>query len=355
MGFISFKKYLDLDPRELQKSKERESSEKQAPTVLEAYRALLTAVGSCGRRASPVLDFGLEEQLRKISDSLPEDSAPAIVHRTEAKVESHLLRWSEDAAGYLKQKADEVKDIIAVLVRAAESAAKRNQRYQSEFAELTTRLEGAATLDDLTQIRALVTESVTGLKTWAEEMHEEGRKSVAELQTEILGYQKKLDTAEALASRDSLTGLLNRRVVEAQLQRRVEQNRPFSIVMIDLDRFKQVNDCYGHLAGDNLLSQFGGELRQQSRSEELVGRWGGDEFIAILAGGDGEAQAYLERLEKWVFGTYTIPVGEGSCKVQVKASVGTATWKPGETIRSAIQRADAGMYDHKSRGRKLAR
>lgn len=352
---ISLKKYLDLDPSALKEYRQPEPGELMAAALLEAYRAVLAVVGSCGRHASAALDFGLEKNLLRLRESLPDDCTPATVRQVEARVEARLWRWSDDTAGYLREKAEEVKEIVRVLVRAAESATKRNQRYENRFTEITARLESIANLEDLGQLRVLLVGSVTHLKTCTEEMNQEGCNSVAELQTEIAEYQCKLEKTEALALRDSLTGLLNRRAVEGQLERRTERKRPFCVLMIDLDGFKQVNDQHGHAAGDGLLVQFAAELRAQSRSSDPVGRWGGDEFIVVLEGGEAEAQTFVERVQQWVFGTYTVQTNTGAGKVKMSASLGVAAWMPGEAFQKVVERADADMYARKRAAKDCAR
>jgi diguanylate cyclase (GGDEF)-like protein len=352
---ISLKKYLDLDPSALKEYRQPEPSELLAAALLEAYRAMLAVVGSCGRHASATLDFGLEKNLLRLKESLPDNCTPATVREVEARVEARLWRWSDDTGGYMRQKADEVKEIVRVLVRATESATKRNQRYENRFTEITARLESIANLDDLGQLRVLLTESVTTLKTCAEEMNQEGRNSVEELQAEIATYQEKLEKTEALALRDSLTGLLNRRAIEEQLERRAARNRPFSVLMIDLDGFKQVNDRHGHAAGDGLLVQFAAELRAQSRSSDAVGRWGGDEFLVVLEGSEPEAQSFVERVRQWVFGTYTVQTDTGACKVKMSASLGVAAWRTGDASLKVVERADADMYARKRAARDCAR
>ena len=82
--------------------------------------------------------------------------------------------------------------------------------------------------------------------------------------------------------------------------------------MLDLNGFKQVNDTYGHEAGDDLLKQFSTELRSASRATDVVGRWGGDEFIVVLDGNLTEAQSHVERMQKWVFGSYTLQIGSNA-------------------------------------------
>ena len=113
-------------------------------------------------------------------------------------------------------------------------------------------------------------------------MTEDGQSLVKQLQTEVSSYETKLKAAEELVMRDELTGLSNRRNVEERIESRIAKGMPFCVVILDLDKFKSVNDGHGHLAGDSLLKQFSKELRSSSRSVDTVGRWGGDEFILVL-------------------------------------------------------------------------
>jgi hypothetical protein len=271
---ISLKQYLDLDANELKKFRQPGPSELLASALTEAYRATLAAIGSCGSQACAALDFGLKESLFRLGERLSENVTPPVVRDTEERVEQRLQQWSEQTAEYLKQKTDEVKEILLALTRAAESAAKRDQRYIHRFTALTDRFQAIAGLEDLTQIRALLVDSAVDLKACTDKMAEDSRESVARLQAEVTSYQTKLEKVERLASRDTLTGLENRRAVEEQMDRRIAQNQPFCVLMIDLDGFKQVNDLHGHIAGDDLLKQFATELQSQSRPGDLTGRWG---------------------------------------------------------------------------------
>ena len=114
-----------------------------------------------------------------------------------------------------------------------------------------------------------------------------------------------------------------------EIERRREKRMPFCVVLLDLDSFKPVNDNYGHGAGDDLLRQFAGELRGYFRPGDVVGRWGGDEFIVVARGDEEAARTSVDRLRKWAFGTYKVKTTKGVCSVPLTASVGIAPWEYG--------------------------
>jgi diguanylate cyclase (GGDEF)-like protein len=148
---------------------------------------------------------------------------------------------------------------------------------------------------------------------------------------------------------DALTGLMNRRGIESAMSARREEKIPSCIVLLDLNGFKAVNDTYGHLAGDDLLKAFSAKLQAHFRAGDLIGRWGGDEFIIVTNGDLADAQNCVERVRKWAFGTYKVKNPTGTYQVRVRASVGIAAWDFQEEIARLICRADEAMYREKRR------
>ncbi len=204
------------------------------------------------------------------------------MRETETRIDEQLRSWGRRTEEYFKAKANDVKELLIVLARTSESLGERDQRYASQFSQFTSRLHAIADLEDLTQVRASLVQTATELKTHVDRMEEESHQSMAQLQQEISTYETKLKATEELALRDTLTGLANRRNVEERMAWRVAHQQTFCVAMLDINRFKQVNDRHGHPAGDNLLQQFSQELTANMRSTDLVGRWSGDEFIVVL-------------------------------------------------------------------------
>ena len=124
------------------------------------------------------------------------------------------------------------------------------------------------------------------------------RRKTEELERTLTLLEEAQDQLVIQASRDTLTGLANRRTVELQLEARVKRGEPFTAIYIDLNGFKKINDTYGHAAGDELLRQVGERLRSAFRAGDTIGRWGGDEFVAFVEGGAAEMARIKAALEK---------------------------------------------------------
>jgi diguanylate cyclase len=245
-----------------------------------------------------------------------------------------------------------VKELLLALAKTAESVGSRDKGYSTKFSELTGRLEKVAHLKDLTQIRSSLVEQVSELKRNVDQMTRENQQLVAQLRAEVSIYETRLKSVEHLALKDQLTSLANRRSIEERIQWNIENSQECCVAMIDLDRFKQVNDKYGHVAGDDLLKQFATELQLNTRSGDLVGRWGGDEFVVVLSCNLTAAKAHGERVQQWVLGKYTLHSGsKAPIVLQVDASIGTAQWRGGQTMAQLIAEADENMYLEKKLSR----
>jgi diguanylate cyclase (GGDEF)-like protein len=155
---------------------------------------------------------------------------------------------------------------------------------------------------------------------------------------------------EQLSITDNLTKLYNRNklddVLISEVNRSNRYSSPFGIVLIDIDYFKSVNDIYGHQVGDTVLKEFSQILRSNSRNTDVVGRWGGEEFLIICSQSNLENILTLANYLKEKISTYPFSLGE-----QKTASFGVAIYNKDENIDEMIKRADDALYKAKENGR----
>jgi diguanylate cyclase (GGDEF)-like protein len=156
------------------------------------------------------------------------------------------------------------------------------------------------------------------------------------------------------ANRDSLTGLYNRRYVDATLERELQRCRregqPLSIVIIDVDHFKHINDTFGHQAGDEVLKMLASLLNDHVRASDVACRYGGEEFLVLFPA--VTADVALKRVENWREAFAATGILFGKSDIPATISAGIATFpQHGESGEELIRRADLALYRAKHAGR----
>jgi len=192
------------------------------------------------------------------------------------------------------------------------------------------------------------------LELWARvRTHIELKKAREELEEKNRSLQDAYERLEIIATTDSLTKLLNRR----EMIRRIEyertcferNKRPFSIIMADIDFFKQINDTYGHNYGDYILSAIADILKSSARKQDSIARWGGEEFLMLLPGTDAKGAAVLaEKLRGKIESTTFMY--ENIC-TNVTMTFGINEYAEEQNLDALIYKADSALYEGKQSGR----
>jgi two-component system cell cycle response regulator len=184
----------------------------------------------------------------------------------------------------------------------------------------------------------------------------------ARLRTQIRRkrYNEELRSSVAqtieMAITDGLTGLHNRRYLDSHLvtlfERAASRNRPLSLMITDIDKFKPINDTHGHAAGDEVLRDFARRLRKNVRGIDLACRFGGEEFVVVMP--DTEpliAEKVAERIRHEIE-SLPFAIGGGTQALRVTVSIGVASMIPGkDSVETLMKRADAALYEAKNTGR----
>jgi diguanylate cyclase (GGDEF)-like protein len=168
-----------------------------------------------------------------------------------------------------------------------------------------------------------------------------------------MNLKKKCMTEEDLKEqtiRDPLTGVFNRRyfnqVIEQELYRSARYSHPIGFLMIDVDRFKEINDSFGHQVGDKVLQAVAKFLRNELRTSDVIIRYGGDEFLIMLLETNGQTESVKRRLEQRFASDPTV---QGLVSFPLTLSIGSAHWEPttSKPIEEILAEADQKMYEEK--------
>ena len=200
---------------------------------------------------------------------------------------------------------------------------------------------------------------IQGLEAGADDFlikpfHQEELKYRVQIGKRIIELEQRI---QMLACTDPLTDVLNRRAfmerMEQEIHRSIREDIPLSLILTDIDYFKSINDRFGHQAGDLVLQRFTEQLCKFSRPYDFIGRYGGEEFVVCLPGGDGlQGRSAAERMRKRVEEMKT-KLPNSSQSVKITASFGVASLRLGyeENVDSLIKRVDEAMYKAKCEGK----
>jgi len=236
------------------------------------------------------------------------------------------------------------REVLARLHQLAASVAADVGQHNSRVEEIN---------EELNSNDARETEDVVAAVAKLIEANSTMQEQLGKAEEKLQEQSRLVEEHAAVARTDALTGLANRRAFDDEITRRFaefqRQGPGFSIVMLDVDHFKDFNDSYGHQAGDEVLRNMGKVLYEGARKMDLVARYGGEEFALILPGAAArDAKNRAEQIRRAIDHSQ---VHYAETALHVTASLGVAELMPGEEAEAAIQRADAALYASKEAGR----
>lgn len=319
--------------------------------------AYLYAISSIGRHAVEI-DQDAAAKLRlglgSLHQELESDGRPAAVEASQSTLDGLLGTWRDATLARHTQQEGDVREILAVLENAAKSLTQQGEQQNSRLKEFTKKLHAASRLHDLSEVRRLLTEHARELQSVTLSMWQESKRSASHLEEQLAQFQERLDRAERLASTDELTGALNRREGEARLAAKIAKGHRFCLMILDLDRFKAINDQHGHSAGDQVLRIFARKLLGLAPRGDVVCRWGGDEFVVLTDMPLAAADESAAKMQTEVSGRYTVIIAGREVSLQVGVSIGVAEYSDADGAEQLFARADEDLYRQKKPATRLA-
>jgi diguanylate cyclase len=253
--------------------------------------------------------------------------------------------------------ADDDRWLREIMHRCHELAANVKAdvgQYHQRIAATHERLSTAATDKSGGDDRATsVMEVVTGIVAEVLELNGKLENKLAAAEEQLQLQSGQIESYLSEARTDGLTGLLNRRAFDDELRRRhshwIRRGHPTGLLLIDVDHFKQLNDRYGHPAGDTVLTELGVLLTRTMREMDLVARYGGEEFAVVLP--DTDAAGAKLAAERARAAVETAIFRHSDQTLTLTVSIGAADLVTGDDVNRLIRRADQALYTSKSAGR----
>ncbi len=318
--------------------------------ALGSYAAAVESIDRHVLPLQPALEPEYRRRLKAIRAAITETSAASALEATRGQVEEMLAGYCGQTIGLLNARAEDIRLILLALAAATQALDRQCGGYGDQFRQIAQRMDGVTQLVDLSEIRREITGQVEALNSAAAHMRQDSEAAIAQLQGEMSTVRQRLDEAERLAETDPLTWLLNRRGMERRVGEFIAAGKPFCVMLLDLNRFKGINDRHGHLCGDEVLAAFAARLAAEVRAGDPVCRWGGDEFLAALCLPYRDAAARAQQISKKICGRYELP-GHHGLKVDVSATVGLSQHRPGQTSKDVFAAADTLLYGSKDTAR----
>ncbi|MGH9486066.1 MAG: diguanylate cyclase [Terriglobales bacterium] len=325
--------------------------ESRSRMLFDAYLHLLRTLEQVAAEMSRGEGRQLREDMQAILSYLGPRARKAELDKSRGQAEQALRSLAE----VINHREYEYKEIIRIMAEAGATMAQTGAAHSDELRQQAAKVEEIAQLDSVAETRRQLGAHVAELHALAARAQEEGQAQSRHLTEELQQARERLQYASALAETDALTTLGNRRRAETAVEHALREATPVSVLMLDLNGFKAVNDTYGHVQGDALLRSVAYHLRRAVRESDLVCRWGGDEFVVIMAQARLDIALKLaERVRQEAFGEFVLGREGENVKIVISTSIGAAESLEGDTADSLLERADRSMYEEKKKSKAAA-
>jgi len=311
---------------------------------------------------TPSISLEIDDKLAKFSVKIGNSPALMFEEEIQNEIQEFITKRFEADKSVVKQKTADIAKLVTLMGQYLNDAITSSGAGGANVSNIKNKIEAIEILPTVTEhedLSILQSQLINAAISIENEMAtvgkkmQDGKSQVDKMHEEIQQLKKDLEDARRESELDHLTGLLTRRAFEKEMQR-VESEytrlgHDYAIVFYDLDFFKNINDTYGHEGGDVILSTFAKILKQQTRDLDLVCRYGGEEFIAVIHYTlRRDLLKYLKRVKNIMHKNKFVYNNQ---KIKVTYSAGVALRENHNNYADAIQSADMLLYKAKESGR----
>ncbi len=309
---------------------------------------------------SPSINIHLDEQLTNFSIKIGD--SPELIFEEDIQKEMQKLlekRFDSDQ-NLLKEKTADIAKLVTLMGKHLKEAINNNQNSSSNVTNIKDEIESIdlkdSSVSELVDLQNKLISAATNIESEMNEVNKKlstGEDHVKDLENKVQVLESQLIEAKKEAVIDHLTGLLTRRAYDTEIKmidKNFErENIQYAIIFFDLDHFKNINDTFGHDAGDTVLKTFSKILKSQTRENDILARYGGEEFVATVEYKlRREILQYLKRIKHIVTDN---SFKYNDQKIKVTFSAGVVLRNDHKDYQSALQKADILLYEAKNGGR----
>ena len=304
---------------------------------------------NCFIPKSKKLEEFTNNQIPKIGSSLTIEEFLTLEDEINKIIPSHF----ETVRKLIQTKFDELKTLINSFAEDLGAITKDNTDFSGQIKSSMSHIEKAIELDEIIEIRRNITKEVVKMGKIIIHKQERDCKIIKTLTRKIQSLDKELVIAKEEILIDGLTQIANRKALDRKLAEAINSKsktrKTFTLVMADIDYFKNINDTYGHIVGDQVLKRVSATITKNFRLNDFVARYGGEEFAIILDRIDKQHIQYLcERLRSDI---ESLDFRINSETIPISISIGVAFYGSADTIETLLYRADKTLYLAKKSGR----
>ncbi len=299
------------------------------------------------------LDSFAREQASRIKTSPTLEDFLAIEDSINKTIPKHF----ETARNLVSVKFKELREMLNELADDFGSITKDNTNFSDQIKDSMSHIENTIELDEIKEIRKKITLETNSLRKTIAKKQEKDAIIIDSLTHKVKAIQVELASAKEEVLIDGLTQIYNRKAFDKKIGdafiKKSVKKAPFTLVMVDIDYFKKINDEYGHTVGDEVLKMVASTIKKTFRLNDFVARYGGEEFSVMI---DRIDRHYIldvcERLRAAIEAmNFTI----NSERVPTSASIGVAFSSQTDTLRTLIERSDRALYLAKESGRNMVK
>lgn len=355
--------HLDKSEQQIIKEQNITTMEDMIPILLNrvATKNLNSLASLFQRSITPSISIDLDENLAKFSIKIGNSPSLMFEEDIQKEMQDFITKRFEADTKVVKQKTEDIAKLVTLMGQYLNDAITSNGDGSKNVKSIKDSIQSIDTknrngYEELSKLQSKLISAAMSIENEMSEVGEKlktGKTKVEELEEKVRTLEEELEIARKESVKDHLTGLLTRRAYEREVQRiesEFERNSTqYAVVFFDIDHFKEINDTYGHEGGDVILSTFAKVLQKETRDLDIVGRYGGEEFVAIVHFNlNRELLKYLKRIKsiirqnKFVYKDY---------KIDVAFSAGVAIRNNHHSYDNTIQKADILLYEAKESGR----